>query len=163
MRLNPSFVLAVQEVYRAISVLGPDEQPSPRDVRVAAKRLMAMTSTIVEQASSASVKPIDCTAGCDHCCRAVVSIGPVEALALGMHLQRYWDPEALAELGARIDARLVKHEDLTHEDCKDLELPCVLLDCELRTCIEYDWRPIVCRAWHSFDRGKCREEATSPE
>lgn len=85
-------------------------------------------------------RPLDCRAGCNHCCRAPVEVTAPEVLALAVALLNR--PQGLADLVAA-------------------EPRCPLLDRD-GLCAVYDSRPFICRAFTSMDVEACRRGTDLP-
>jgi len=100
-------------------------------------------------------KPIACAPGCDHCCYNQVEVTPPEALVLGHFLKRQLVPEGIERLLVRAQDWLAATSGKNKQEIARLrlDLPCPLL--QDHRCLAYPARPLVCRAMHSLDAGKC--------
>ena len=97
---------------------------------------------------------VACRKGCSHCCMNLVTVSPVEVLALAEHIKSRPDAADLMEK-TRIAAADVPVNDVASR--KSMRLPCPLLDNQ-GACSVYDARPLTCRAYASFDLAACIDD-----
>lgn len=98
---------------------------------------------------------VACGAGCSYCCHAQVKLTPMEALVLFSWLKKTFTEDQQTALKKRItnNRELTEDVDLEHRvGVKDLT-PCIFLD--KGDCSIYPVRPLICRAWTSYDRATC--------
>ncbi|GEM_PF-3379163 len=98
-----------------------------------------------------------CEKGCSLCCHAQVPVSQPEA-----ELLEAWIAENLSKADREdILIRVAGNLELTHgcslEERVSVwdQTPCVFL--HESVCRVYPARPLVCRAWHSIDRGQCQK------
>jgi Fe-S-cluster containining protein len=99
--------------------------------------------------------PIECRAGCSHCCSAKVEALAPEIFLLARELQRR-PAEELNAVIQRLKEHVGKHSEATAWGQRS---PCPFLT--NNRCSIYEVRPSVCRKAHSLDVKQC--EANAPE
>jgi hypothetical protein len=104
--------------------------------------------------------PIACKPGCAWCCTIPAAVSPPEALLIAHHLRTTLAPEALAEVRARLQARVAQLKPLTTEQHAEAVILCALL--EENRCMVYEARPVPCRAWTSPDPALCQQGQLRP-
>jgi Fe-S-cluster containining protein len=146
----------------ASTVLGVlAEEPTPERVTEAARRLMALTSKLVDRLLTlAPDGAVACKAGCGHCCHQVVGISVPEALAIWEHLQRTRSRAELEHLKARVAALHERAQGRSVAERFSADLPCAFL--RDGSCSIYEVRPIACRGANSLDAAECEERLRDP-
>jgi len=94
-----------------------------------------------QQMSPGSASRMHCGQGCSWCCYKQIRISPLDAIAA-----------ASADLTSTFEYPLPVHPSGAQ--------PCPLL--REGRCSVYQARPIVCRAFHSFDSEQCRQGQSKP-
>ncbi len=96
---------------------------------------------------------VDCEEGCSHCCHLHVSLSVPEAIVLSEYLSSTLDPDALAELRARlaVAAREAQTEDTASRLRNRRACPLLVSD----RCSAYRVRPLACFGASSADRRRC--------
>lgn len=97
-------------------------------------------------------RPVECAAGCAHCCNQHVIISSTEALHIALFVA---EPAALRDVVAAAAARI---NGLDHAARWGITCP-LLVD---RRCSVYQHRPEGCRTHFSLSRRACAYEKTSP-
>jgi hypothetical protein len=99
--------------------------------------LVAKVTAFTQQTSARRARDLQCKKGCDACCHAWLSIGPVEAAAVR---------EALARLPAAARERVRERglRELAREQAGGEQARCAMLE-EDGSCAIYEARPLVCR------------------
>jgi hypothetical protein len=100
--------------------------------------LFAKVDAFAARVQAAHGDQMACRPGCDGCCRARLSVTPLEAEAIRALLAKLHEP-ARASLRARAQAILAG------PDAPASEVRCVALDEDGR-CAIYEARPLVCRS-----------------
>ena len=101
--------------------------------------------------------PVACRSGCSYCCHAQVKATPMEVLVLFFWVQTTYTTHQKKLLKERIanNRHLTEDVDIKHRvTVKDLT-PCIFL--EKGRCSIYPVRPLICRAWTSYDQNICKE------
>jgi len=94
--------------------------------------------------------PIDCKAGCGHCCHISVSVTPVEVFHLADNILSCFDSEGLAALMERLRVASA----MTRDERFAAYLPCPLLEDNI--CTAHAARPLNCRGLESMNAEACR-------
>lgn len=81
---------------------------------------------------------LHCQKGCDACCHAWLSVGPVEAERVRLGLAQL-DPEARARVRGR------GHGERAREQAAETPSRCAMLEDD-GSCVIYAYRPLVCRS-----------------
>lgn len=95
-------------------------------------------------------RPIDCKAGCGHCCHISVSVTPVEVFRLSNHILSCFDTEGLTALMERLRVASA----MTRDKRFAAYLPCPLLEDNI--CTAHAARPLNCRGLESMNAEACR-------
>jgi Fe-S-cluster containining protein len=96
-----------------------------------------------------------CKPGCDSCCKLhAVLVTPAEALRLAAHLRATRTPKALEALVGEMRAFATRTSEMTKAERAASRLGCPLLD-EHGACGVHPARPLLCRAYNSYDLGAC--------
>jgi Fe-S-cluster containining protein len=99
-----------------------------------------------------------CGKGCSWCCHQQVRVSGPEAIGIADALRDAYPPEWLATLHRMIAQRVERIADLpTVRAYLEARLPCAFLAGD-GGCAVYEWRPIVCRGYHSLSRSACQEK-----
>lgn len=106
-----------------------------------------------------------CASGCSWCCHQLVRISAVEAIALAEALREAYPSDWLLV----IRERLAKQAAVIAQIANPLEYHAARVTCAFLSsegeCAVYEWRPLVCRGFHSLSRSACEEryvEVTAP-
>lgn len=97
-------------------------------------------------------RQIECRRGCAHCCHQLVSVMPIEVLAIAEQVAA-WPTARRTALLERLAA--ISRVPATEADRIGKSLPCPLL--EGSTCQVYHYRPGACRALLSYSVKACRK------
>lgn len=131
-----------------------------------APRVMALAEDVINRFETQEPlgKSAACRPGCAYCCHYQVVMTPPEIFLVGTYVKNRFTAGKRQELFERIDryASLREGKSLTETAGVLHETPCFFL--ENYTCVIYEVRPLVCRAWHAIDSTDCRihlESATS--
>uniref|UniRef100_A0A7V4G750 YkgJ family cysteine cluster protein n=1 Tax=Desulfobacca acetoxidans TaxID=60893 RepID=A0A7V4G750_9BACT len=132
--------------------------PSPAVALEVTRQILQLADRIIEEFETvhALPHPIVCQAGCSFCCHNQVQLTPPEAFLLGYMLQSYASPEkqqAVTEMVIR-EAGRKRGQTPARLAAGRKANPCPLLLGD--RCGLYPWRPLMCRAMHSFDAAHCR-------
>lgn len=100
------------------------------------KALVSKVDGFVEQTSARRRDDMRCEKGCDACCHAWLSVGPVEADAVRAGLGQLTS-EARELVRARGEAQLLREQRAEAPRCAMLE--------DDGSCAIYEQRPLVCR------------------
>lgn len=79
-----------------------------------------------------------CQKGCAHCCKVDVHIGLIEAMYIAKHT----------------GLTVVDRQKPVKRDYHKEDNYCQFLDKETATCLIYEYRPVECRSFHTFDNKK---------
>ncbi len=131
-------------------------EESARDIGLEAMLLAEQLINLIE--SQGLPRPIVCEAGCHYCCYNLVEVTPPEALVIGDYITQTWGEDAKEELRQRLagSRRLKAGKSRMALAGQRQKLPCPLL--REGRCMVYPVRPLVCRAMHSLDVARCKEE-----
>ena len=99
--------------------------------------------------------PLDCKPGCHFCCFNLPMVTPLEALAIGHHLDKNFTDQQKRTLNSKIQKILNKIIDKRSDEIFMMrhELPCIFL--EQSMCLIYGVRPVICRTCSSTDATHC--------
>jgi Fe-S-cluster containining protein len=154
LRLNEQLVTLV--TYNVLEIFGAG--PTLDKALDLARQAHAWADSLIErfEADNPLPYPIACRPGCDFCCHNQIEVTPLEALAIGSHIQAL-PAEEQAVLQDRIKASLASRAGKTKVKIarSRREFPCPFLSQGL--CAIYPVRPLLCRAMHSLDAGRCQE------
>lgn len=103
-----------------------------------------------------------CRAGCSSCCYLQVAITVPEALWIADQLRCTLSQGELEAVRARILGANARVSHLTLEQRAAARVPCALLDAG-GACGIYEFRPLGCRGFTSFDRRLCDEALAADE
>ena len=99
-----------------------------------------------------------CGKGCSWCCHQQVRVSGPEAIGIADALREAYPDAWLAQIRQVVAQRVERIEGLpTIRAYLEARLPCAFL-AQDGGCSIYDWRPIVCRGYHSLDRAACQEK-----
>ena len=119
-------------------------------VENAGRRLAELIAPLLEQT------PLACQPGCAWCCHLYVIFATIpEVLAIAEHLRRTLTEAELADLRQRVTVTLERKRNQSRFQPAAPMIPCPLLVDNL--CSVYEFRPLVCRAWHSTDVRRCQQ------
>ncbi len=123
--------------------------------RDAAERLDALLASLPD------TRALACRAKCSWCCYERVACSPLEAIAVATYVQSRLVKRDRASVVSRLDAYADRVSGLDADAKNALRLPCPFL--EGGVCVVHKTRPLMCRAWHSYDVEQCRsrKEGTS--
>jgi len=124
----------------------PDANHAVTETAHIVQRAFEMRTAITPEHES-----VACRKGCSHCCMNLVTVSPVEVLALAEHIKGRDDADALIEKTRQAAAEVPANDVLAR---KSMRIPCPLLD-DQGACSVYDERPLTCRAYASFDVDRC--------
>ena len=99
-----------------------------------------------------------CKKGCAYCCHIRLTSTPLEVIALGERLRADGRTDSALEKLRSYEQAI---EGLTPEKRLVTLMPCPFLASDL--CTVYDIRPSACRAYHSYDLGRCIADFEKPE
>lgn len=137
----------------------PQPRPMPAAVVLIAQLHRSIDKVVIQAANTGP--PMDCKAGCAHCCRLPVQATAPEVFVIAQHL-RQQPPEQLARTTAALRQRL---EERAQEALQPLPtgpvLTCTFL--EDARCSIYAVRPAVCRKAHSLQVQACERHADTIE
>jgi Fe-S-cluster containining protein len=102
-----------------------------------------------------------CCHGCSYCCHVSVGATVPEVLTIAEYVRERFTEEERDRLMQAIDANIQATEGMTREQRMDYRTPCPLL--KDGSCTVYEIRPMTCRAWHSADADRCREDFEEPK
>ncbi len=94
-----------------------------------------------------------CKSGCSACCYLRVPVTSLEVLFLATKVQAAFSKEALAELMERANQIAREADGLSVAERALRRIPCPFLKED--RCSVYEWRPLDCRGYGSFDAGAC--------
>jgi Fe-S-cluster containining protein len=100
-------------------------------------------------------RPLACRPGCYFCCHNQIEVTPPEALLLGDYVAQHFSAAEKWQLAERIERAIELKTGRSKKEVAECrrQLPCPCL-IEGR-CAVYPVRPLVCRAMHALDAGKC--------
>jgi Fe-S-cluster containining protein len=98
-----------------------------------------------------------CRDGCAFCCVIPVSVQPVEALYMALHLRERLNAVELAALIGRLHHRVEARRGWTIAQRRRHRCGCVFLQANWR-CGIYDGRPLACRGYTSQSAQACQED-----
>lgn len=126
----------------------------------AGRKMESLVRAVTECATAAETvchgRPMECAAGCPHCCVLNVSILLPEGMAIANWMRERLPPSALDALRERLAAHCRWVRWMDDEERIIKQTSCPLLDAA-GTCAIHPVRPLVCRAVASVDRSSCRE------
>ena len=93
---------------------------------------------------------IDCRAGCAWCCHEPLQVSILDAISVASYLKA--NPSSDLELESYL-AHLEQYDNKRAELKQSFD-PCPFLD-DYHKCRVYEARPVICRAFHSKDVGRC--------
>jgi Fe-S-cluster containining protein len=131
-------------------------QRTPKQLRaVADTSLEAFGSTIagIENISPPD-KPLACRKGCAHCCHLTVLTDGATALRVATYVREHFSPADRMLLDMRLIVYEEKVEKMTQSRRSLERIPCPLLVDGV--CSVHPVRPLVCRAFNSYDAEECR-------
>lgn len=126
----------------------------------ALERLVAEAYALVGDAAAATpARPlVECGRGCAFCCHQEVRVTAPEAIAIARALAEAFPADWLERLQAMLRQRVALIAGLPGvRDYAQARLPCAFLAPD-GACAVYDWRPVVCRGYHSLSRADCQEK-----
>ncbi len=98
-----------------------------------------------------------CERGCSWCCHQWVSVTPAEAIGIAESLREAFPDEWMPRLRGLLASRCERIATMTgFADYERAQLPCAFLAGD-GACGIYEWRPVMCRSYHSLDRRQCAE------
>jgi hypothetical protein len=162
--INEQLAALVQ--HNVLEMLGRD--PTLTRALDLIRQAYAWTDGLIErfEADTPLPHPIACQPGCAFCCHNQIEVIPLEALAIGSHIQAL-PREEQTVLKERLSASVASRAGKTKHDIarRRRDFPCPFLSQGL--CAIYPVRPLVCRAMHSLDAESCRlslgDENLSPD
>ncbi len=100
---------------------------------------------------------VACGTGCSYCCHAQVKVTPLEALVIFAWVAHASTPQQRTLLKRRIanNRHLTEGVDLAHRVMVKALTPCIFL--KEGTCTIYPVRPLICRAWTSYNSDRCKK------
>lgn len=125
-----------------------------------ASSLMSATEKMEEEqvpnfVPACKFQEIDCCAGCACCCHEPLQVSILDAISVAAHLlDQGKASEALP--GLQEYEASIAHLGSSRESLKQSFDPCPFLDPQNR-CTVYSARPVICRAFHSTNVGRCEE------
>ena len=161
--LGPRELAAIAEseaiaVARALRSSRSPETPGAL-AATAAERAESLTREAL--AREAAPPPIACVPGCPSCCASKVLVIAPEIVRIAEHLRATLEASELAALLERVDEAAQRTRGLSRIERAKSGVTCPLL--VDRSCSVHAVRPIVCRAWTSFDRAGCERHFVDPE
>ena len=122
------------------------------------EEMMALAESLVARVHREQDRgTVACNVGCSYCCHVQVKVTPLEALVIFAWLTHAFSPQQHILLKERIanNRHLTEGVDLVHRVMVKALTPCIFL--EEGNCSIYPVRPLICRAWTSYDRNKCKD------
>jgi len=99
--------------------------------------------------------PLACQAGCTHCCHLPVVTDAMTVLAIAEKI-RTWPKAERKKLMDRLREREQKRGSMSETARRLHRAPCpMLVD---NKCSVYEERPLICRAFNSFDASRCERQ-----
>jgi Fe-S-cluster containining protein len=99
-----------------------------------------------------------CASGCSWCCHQSIRIAAVEAIAIAEALREAYPSDWLAAIRRVLEVRAAAAAGFADARAyRAAGLPCAFLGPEGQ-CAVYEWRPLVCRSYHSLSRAACQEQ-----
>jgi Fe-S-cluster containining protein len=155
-QVDPGIAAAARD--NVVAIIGQGRVPErAREITVSAFYLNDHLTRQIEAAQTLP-HPVACQEACDSCCYNQVELTPPEALLIGHYIAQQFS-EAQKDLLLTHVARIIQiiaGMGKTERAARRREVPCPLL--QKRTCSVYPVRPLVCRAMHALDRGRCEAE-----
>ena len=102
------------------------------------------------------VGPVECRAGCSHCCHSRVELTDPEALHIAEHV-RQWPEDERASLVLRLHIQARHHSGDQAPPPLATRPPCAFL--ADHRCSIYAWRPSTCRKGHSLSAQACEDQS----
>jgi Fe-S-cluster containining protein len=134
---------------------------TPRQLRSIADTTMeAFASTVAGlEGPSPPDKALACKKGCDHCCHVTVLADAATVIRIADYVTETFSPAQRMLL----DMRLIDYEDrvekMTPAERSRSRIACPLL--VDGTCSVHPVRPLVCRAFNSYDADVCKTHLSS--
>ena len=97
-----------------------------------------------------------CAAGCAHCCHLPVVTDAITVLAIANKVKS-WPKSDRKRLTDKLRERAAKRAGMSAAAQRLMRAPCPLLD-DGMTCQVYAERPLICRAFNSFDASRCERQ-----
>lgn len=141
--LAPDNARAIQANARHLGLMLRDTSVPDRASRAAAFAEALLDANLRTHVTG----QIECSRGCDHCCKTYVSATIPEILNLANAVR------GKAQKTARVNAMAERSCSVQQYVREDIRLPCPIL--ENRACSEYATRPLVCRAVLSKSLDTC--------
>lgn len=104
-------------------------------------------------------RPLACRQGCNHCCHITVVTDVPSVLRLAEHIRSRFSADQREDLRRRIAHRIGAIDAMSNPERVRARLPCPLLVDGV--CSAYEARPLICRAFNSFDAEACAREIMS--
>ncbi len=162
--MNPELKARLKELYgntrdrqvtnTALSLDATRDQPDQQVEAVVADayRLLAH---LVEASPARSEHA--CASGCSWCCRQLVRVSAVEAIALAEALREAYPSDWLLVIRERLATQAAAIAKTANPlEYHAANISCAFLGAE-GECAVYEWRPLVCRGYHSLSREACQE------
>ncbi len=98
-----------------------------------------------------------CASGCSWCCHQLVRISAVEAIALAEALREAYPSDWLLAIRERLATQAAIIAKIANPlEYHAANISCVFVGGE-GECAVYEWRPLVCRGYHSLSVSACQE------
>jgi len=149
---------ALSELFSDILMSCLNAEATVEDCCFSLEKITTLSESIVSRVhAEQSGVPVACSSGCSYCCHAQVKLTPLEAVVLFFWMKKTFTRAQQMTLKERItnNRQLTEDVDLEHRVIvKDLT-PCIFL--EKGVCGIYPVRPLICRAWTSYDGRICQQ------
>lgn len=144
-----------QVINTALTLDATRDQPERMGEAVLADAYQLLNNLI--EASPAR-KEHECASGCSFCCHQLVRVSALEAIAIGEALREAYPSDWLASIRSLLEKRAAAAAGFgSIRAYRAAAMPCAFLGPEGQ-CAIYEWRPLVCRSYHSLSRSACQEQ-----
>lgn len=142
-------------VNAALALAAVRDQPERQGEAVLADAYRLVESLVSASPARAQHQ---CASGCSWCCHQPIRIGAAEAIAIAEALREAYPSDWLAAIRRRLEERAAAAAGFADARAyRSAGMPCAFVGPEGQ-CAVYDWRPLVCRGYHSLSKQACQEQ-----